>query len=80
MARVFICERRLPWSLGIEPWAVSFDVPARCDVVIDIPDTGSDFEVSCAPDTVGIDEPVFSVTIGDRTESFDFSYMTGRQA
>jgi hypothetical protein len=72
-------SKRQPWTLGIEPWGESVDVPAGASVRVEIQFSADaniyQIGISHGADglTVGIDAPRFSIEVGNDKRDFDFS-------
>jgi hypothetical protein len=71
--------RPKPWTLAIEPWALAFEIAAEQNAKIEIfnPPANDDPDINVGHDgeTFAFFDPIFSVTIGDVVEHFDFSYL-----
>jgi hypothetical protein len=71
-----------PWAIGVEPWAISVDVPARARAKFEVFDFEeiSAHEISIAYDAGGVflgcDSPIFAIGIEDDVPTaWDFSYI-----
>lgn len=67
-------ERRLPWTLAIEPWAEALDVPARTAAVFIVEDAGETENVR-----IGITAELSVVTVGTQLTRFSVEIAGNRQ-